>query len=81
MLVTEASNLDVSENRFEPPAVVNDKNAISNTCVALRLMSFRNAKASCFVLFSFSRFKCLGTWFAMDGYDTSSTLSSSESNE
>ena len=38
MLVTEASNLDVSENRFEPTAsCVNDIYAISNTCVAFKV--------------------------------------------
>ena len=39
-LVTEVSNLGASGNRFEPAAsCVNDTYAISNKCVASRLMS------------------------------------------
>ena len=61
--------------------VVNDISAIFNTCVPLRLMSLRKCHSTLFCAIWLSRFRCFRIWFAMDGYDTSSTLSSSESNE
>ena len=53
MLVSEASNLGVSENRFEPTAsCVNDIYVISNTCVVSRLMSSRKCQRSLFCAIS-----------------------------
>ena len=73
MLVTEASNLHVSENRFEQTAsCVNDMDAIFNTCVA---------NARCFVQFGSvdadASFFGGRSWLAVDGSHTSSTFTCS----
>ena len=84
MLVTELSNLGASGIRFEPAAsCVNDIYAISNKCVASRLMSLWEMHQCTLFGAILAQpiqtppFSLVRSWLAMEGSDTSSTFTCS----